>query len=80
MTVSLATAAGGEDALTRDKLSDLVKVGTSFAPFIFMKTSVGFKELVTQCASVWEAVKTDSDLPELLVCCCAIYIITCSIK
>lgn len=69
VTVALATAAGGEGALTRDRLSDLGTVGTGFASIIFLKRGAGFKELVQQCSNVWEQLERNKRLPKLLVCC-----------
>ena len=68
VNVALATAAGGEDALTRDKLSNLVKVGSGFGSLIYnLKQDASFETLSDSCRSVWEAMKHTPSLPRLLV-------------
>ena len=68
VNVALATAAGGEDALARDKLSNLVKVGSGFGSLIYnLERDVSFMALADSCRSVWEAMKHTPSLPRLLV-------------
>ena len=69
VNVALATAAGGEDAFTRDRLSDLRTVGAGFAPLIFnLELDADFSTLLRKCEPIWEALKHNPNLPELLVC------------
>ena len=68
VTVALATAAGGEDDLTHDRLSHLRTVGSGFAAFIYnIKEGDGYKQLEDKCSSLWEALENNPDLPKLLV-------------
>ena len=68
VTIALSTGAGGEDALTQDKLSNLRTVGSGFAPLIYMLSeNAGFNEFSMQCSQVWKAVESNKDLPSLLV-------------
>ena len=68
VTVALATAAGGEGDLVRDKLSHLRTVGRGFASFIYnVGDQDGFKQLEAKCKSLWEALYENPGLPKLLV-------------
>ena len=68
VTVALATAAGGEDNLTHDKLSHLGIVGSGFQSLIYkLSPKAGYDELCIRCNMLWEALKTTPELPELLV-------------
>lgn len=69
MHVALATAAGGEDAFTRDRLSDLHTVGAGFSSLVFiLKCDADFTTLLKECEQIWEALAHNPELPELLVC------------
>ena len=68
VTIALATAAGGEDDFTRDRLSNLRTVGSGFATLIYrLPKNTGYKELERRCKSLWEALKQNSRLPKLMV-------------
>ena len=68
VTIALATAAGGEDDFTRDRLSNLRTVGKGFATLIYkLPQDMGYKELEARCKSLWEALHQDPRLPALLV-------------
>lgn len=68
VTLALTTSAGGEGDLVHDKLSHLQTVGIGFASFIYnIKDTDGFFELKEKCSSVWEALKSNDKLPQLLV-------------
>lgn len=68
VTIALSTGAGGEDALTQDKLSNLRTVGSGFAPLIYiLSKNAGFIDFTMQCSQVWMALKSNKDLPSLLV-------------
>lgn len=69
VTVALATAAGGEDALTQDKLSHLRTVGTGFESVIYsLLPTAGYDRLLSSCQSLVKAIKKNKKLPTLLVC------------
>ncbi len=68
----MATAAGGEDALTRDRLSDLGTVGTVFASLIFLDRDAGFEQLAKACGAVFGALEHNNEPPKLLVCATAV--------
>ena len=69
MTVALATAAGGEDALTQDKLSGLRTIGTSFESLIYtLPATAGYKELLSSCQTLVKTIRKNRYLPTLLVC------------
>ena len=68
VTIALATAAGGEDDLTRDKLSNLRTVGSGFAKLIYRLPSMtGCMELERRCQSLWDSLSHDPSLPQKLV-------------
>ncbi len=68
VTVALATAAGGEDDLTSDKLSHLRTVGSGYASLIYeVKELDGYKKLKDKCKHLWDALEKNGNLPELLV-------------
>uniref|UniRef100_A0A1X7TWB5 RZ-type domain-containing protein n=1 Tax=Amphimedon queenslandica TaxID=400682 RepID=A0A1X7TWB5_AMPQE len=70
VTIALATAAGGEDDLTRDKLSNLRTVGSGFAKLIYrLPLTTGCMELVGRCKSLWDSLSHDPSLPEKLIEC-----------
>ena len=71
VNVALATAAGGEDDLSHDKLSYLRTVGSGFASLIYnFPKDAGFIELKEACTYVWEALTKNENLPNLLVSTC----------
>ena len=71
MTVALATAAGGEGDLVHDKLSHLRTIGSGFAPLIYeVKEADGYKRLMERCRTLWEALKKNPKLSDILVSCC----------
>ena len=68
VNIALATAAGGEDDLTHDKLSNLRTVGSGFGALIYkLPKEAGYAELATRCGSLWEELQNDYSLPEKLV-------------
>ena len=68
VNVALATAAGGEDALTHDKLSNLRTVGSHFGALIYnLKETADFRTLAKECKLVWQSMECISSLPRLLV-------------
>ena len=68
VSVALHTTAGESD-YDSDRLSNLKKVGNGFRPLIFdLLTNKSFDTFRRGCLAVWEALKTDPDLPEKLVC------------
>ena len=68
VTVALATAAGGEGDLVHDKLSHLRTIGSGFASLIYnISDQDGYKQLEVKCKSLWKALKTNPNLPKLLV-------------
>lgn len=68
MSVALDTAAGGEGALSHDKLSHLRTVGSGFASLIYdFPETAGFLELKKACCSVWDALDKNENLLTLLV-------------
>ena len=68
VNVALATAAGGEDNLAHDKLSNLGVVGSGFQSLIYrLPKDAGYRELSEQCETVWEALDNNPNLPTLLV-------------
>lgn len=74
VNVALATAAGGEGDLQHDRLSHLRIVGSGFASLIYnFPDDAGFFELKKACASVWEALDKNGNLPKLLVSDALIY-------
>ena len=68
VTIALATAAGGEDDFTRDRLSNLRTVGSRFASLIYqLPPETGYKQLVKRCESLWDALIHYPKLPEMMV-------------
>ena len=66
--VALTTAAGGEDDLAHDRLHNLRTVGSGFASLIYdVETSDGYLELMHKCESLWRVLRTNPELPKLLV-------------
>jgi hypothetical protein len=66
--VDLAMISAGENDLEVDRISNFHTSCLNFAPLIFdFNEEVGFKELITACQSVWNALKEDRQLPEKLV-------------
>ena len=73
VNVALATAAGGEDDLAHDKLSNLRTVGSGFGALIYkLPDDASYADLATRCESLWEALGNDRELPHKLV---SIYIV-----
>ena len=69
VNIALTTAAGGEDDLTRDKLSHLRTVGSGFGALIYgLPADAGYTELVERCRSLWETLSSTPTLPEIMVC------------
>ena len=69
VNISLATAAGGEDDFTRDKLSNLRTVGSGFGALIYrLPSTAGYTTLVERCSSLWDTLKSAPRLPDLMVC------------
>ena len=68
MNVALATAAGGEDDLAHDQLSNLRAVGSGFGSLIYnLPKNAGYRDLSQRCKSLWDALKNNPNLPEMLV-------------
>ena len=68
VVISLTTAAGGEDAYTRDRLSYLRTVGSGFKDLIYnLPSSAGYQVLVNQCQSLWDTLRTTPNLPDMMV-------------
>ena len=68
VNVALATAAGGEDDLTHDKLSDLRTVGSGFGALIYkLPKNAGYEDLTKRCKSLWQALQNNPSLPRKLV-------------
>ena len=68
VNVALATAAGGEDDLTHDRLSYLRTVGSVFGPLIYkLPKNAGYADLAKRCGSLWETLQNSQDLPKKLV-------------
>lgn len=66
--VSLATAAGGEDDLAQDKLSNLSTIGNGFGSLIYkLENDAGYQDLCHHCIPLWEALENKNNLPKLLV-------------
>ena len=69
VTISLATAAGGEDDYARDLLSRLRTVGGGFEELIYkLPPETGYKDLEKKCEVLWVTLNNTPDLPDLLVC------------
>ena len=68
VNISLATAAGGEDALTRDRLSNLRTVGSGFGALIYdLPSDAGYQKLVGRCKTLWETLDSAPNLPQMMV-------------
>ena len=68
VNVALATAAGEEGDLSRDKLSGLRIVASGFASLIYdFSKNAGFTELKEACTYVLDALEKKPNLPQLLV-------------
>ena len=68
VNIALATAAGGEDDLTRDKLSNLRTIGSGFGSLIYkLPRTSGYKELVAGCKTLWETLEAAPRLPQIMV-------------
>ena len=70
VNVALATAAGGEDDLAHDQLSNLRTVGSGFGALIYkLPEDAGYADLAKRCESLWEALDLQDyqDLPNKLV-------------
>jgi len=68
VNVALATAAGGEDDLAHDQLSNLRTVGSGFGALIYnLPKNAGYADLAKRCESLWEALRNYQDLPNKLV-------------
>lgn len=68
MNIALATAAGGEDDLSHDKLSHLRTIGSGYSSLIYgLSETTGFHDLKRACTFVWEALENNPTLPTLLV-------------
>ena len=68
VNVALATAAGGEDDLAHDQLSNLRTVGSGFGALIYkLPKEAGYADLAKRCESLWEALRNNQDLPDKLV-------------
>ena len=71
VNISLATAAGGEDDFTRDKLSSLRIVGSGFEALIYrLLPTAGYTTLVERCRSLWDILRSTPQLPKLMVHTC----------
>ena len=69
VNVALATAAGGEDDLANDRLSNLRTVGSGFSSLIYkLDPKTGFRALRKKLLSIWKALESDTNLPQMLVC------------
>ena len=70
VNIALATAAGGEDDLTRDKLSNLRTIGSGFGPLIYeLPKTAGYHVLQEHCQSLWDTLKHAPQLPKIMVSC-----------
>ena len=68
VTISLATAVGGEGDYARDLLSRLRTVGGGFEELIYkLSPETGYKELEKKCEVLWVTLTNTPDLPDLLV-------------
>ena len=68
VSIALATAAGGEDDYTRDRLSNLRAVGSGYSTLIYnLPLSTSYKQLEKKCESLWEALRHYPDLPNWMV-------------
>ena len=68
VNISLATAAGGEGDLARDKLSNLRTVGSGFGSLIYkLPSDAGYETLMDRCKSLWETLQSTPKLPDMMV-------------
>lgn len=68
VTVALTTAAGGENDLAHDRLSNLRIVGSGYSPLIYsLPQNASFTDFKRACVSVWNSLDNNPRLPELLV-------------
>ena len=68
VNISLATAAGGEDAYTRARLSNLRTVGSGFGALIYrLPSDAGYETLVDRCKSLWDTLRSAPNLPHMMV-------------
>ena len=68
VNVALATAAGGEDDFAHDRLSSLRAVGSGFGSLIYkLPKNAGYHELSIRFYSLWEALRNNPKLPQMLV-------------
>ena len=66
--MALATSSGGKDDHTQDKLSNLRTVASGFGPLIYnLKEDTGFSVLTQRCTFIWEVLKKNPCLPNMLV-------------
>ena len=66
--MALATASGGEDDHTQDKLSNLRTVTSAFGPLIYnLNEDTGFWVLAERCKSLWKVLDENPNLPNMLV-------------
>jgi hypothetical protein len=74
VSVSLATAAGGEGDLVHDRLSNLRTVGSGFASLLYkLPETSSCCDLLKACTSLWNALDDNAALPDLLVSYCFMY-------
>ena len=68
VTISLATAVGGEGDYARDLLASLRTVAGGFKELIYkLPQETGYKDLEKKCEVLWETLRNTPDLPNLLV-------------
>ena len=68
VTISLATAVGGEGDYARDLLASLRTVAGGFEELIYkLPCETGYKDLEKKCKVLWETLGNTPDLPDLLV-------------
>ena len=68
VTISLATAVGGEGDYARDLLASLRTVAGGFEELIYkLPPKTGYKDLEKKCEILWETLRNTPDLPSLLV-------------
>ena len=68
VNISLATAAGGKDAYTHDKLFNLRTVGSGFGALIYrLPSDAGYQTLVDRCKTLWETLQSTPNLPDMMV-------------
>ena len=68
VTISLATAVGGEGDYARDLLASLRTVAGGYEELIYkLPLETGYKDLEKKCEVLWETLRNTPDLPFLLV-------------